>query len=540
MRTSRKNAVLGVTALLALHVIATFPYAWEGTDVLQSLTQPSVDWILLVALACIAVAGGFRRGLASLLTVAFLFAILYRFGSTLMPVFYGKPFEPYVDVLEVPGLVHLLLHRHSIFVQILLVAGALVAFVLVCWALRYAWKLLLRASTQTAFTVATLGLLQLLVVASWVHRDLEPQRVDALLRPSMYAQAVTHVVSLIRDRSYRVAAIVSERLHASSEELEPLPKKFEALSDVDVYVYFIESYGRGILGTKARADYAEWLAVHDAKLRAAGFGARSGWVRPSVRGGSSSLAHLEFTSGIRIENRRIFNDLLASPIRPLPALMRDAGHHTINVQPAMPRAWPEAAVFGYERDMFRSAFSYGGARYAWGEMPDQFALAHLLERVVRPSERPVFVQFVSVTGHAPFSLIPPYYADWSRCFEPAAFSEAPAQRFDITWRSYTGHPDLERAYLASMRYSLDVAVGFATQLERPSLLFVLGDHQPPLPYRDAPERMWDVPMHILSNRPALLERASAFRFTVGMTPDFDGRAFAAERFLYRCLDAYGR
>ena len=67
------------------------------------------------------------------------------------------------------------------------------------------------------------------------------------------------------------------------------------------------------------------------------------------------------------------------------------------------------------------------------------------------------------------------------------------------------HPDTERAYVESIRYSLDVMTGFARRLTRPSLVLILGDHQPPgFRSLEGFRETTDVPLHVISNRPELL------------------------------------
>ena len=60
----------------------------------------------------------------------------------------------------------------------------------------------------------------------------------------------------------------------------------------------------------------------------------------------------------------------------------------------MPAEWPEGRFYGFEEDLFRDHFSYDGATYHWG-MPDQFALAHIVEHELRESPEPVFLMVQS-------------------------------------------------------------------------------------------------------------------------------------------------
>jgi hypothetical protein len=207
--------------------------------------------------------------------------------------------------------------------------------------------------------------------------------------------------------------------------------------------------------------------------------------------------------------------------------------------PAMPRPWPEAEALGYESEVFRAAFPYRGHPYHWGDMPDQFALHHVLETIVRPSPRPLFVHYVSVTSHAPFRDVPPYFADWPAAAAPGAFAGPPARSFGIDWLNYASEPEVREAYLAVIEYSLRCVAGFLLQVRRPALAFVLGDHQPPLPPAIAPDRTRHVPIHAISNRPELLPALEGLGFTPGLLPRPEAGAFSTARFLPAFLAAYG-
>ena len=80
------------------------------------------------------------------------------------------------------------------------------------------------------------------------------------------------------------------------------------------------------------------------------------------------------------------------------------------------------------------------------------------------------------------------------------------------------HADgLTVAYSDSINYALQCAFGFAQQLSRPSLVFVIGDHQPPISRSARPADMSaDVPIHVLTNRPGLLRRLDELGFAAGL------------------------
>jgi hypothetical protein len=137
-------------------------------------------------------------------------------------------------------------------------------------------------------------------------------------------------------------------------------------------------------------------------------------------------------------------------------------------------------------------------------------------------------------------MVPPYYEDWARVADPTAFTGEPARTYDIDWVNYAGHPQTEAAFLDCIVYSLQCAVGFAEQLRRPSLLFVLGDHQPPLAGLATADPTRDVPVHVLSQRADLVRAFLDRGMVAGLVPAADAVAFPFTRFRSMFLRAASR
>jgi hypothetical protein len=134
-------------------------------------------------------------------------------------------------------------------------------------------------------------------------------------------------------------------------------------------------------------------------------------------------------------------------------------------------------------------------------LPDQFVLHHLLERFVLPAQQPLFTAFVSSSSHA-WSFVPAYVADWS--IDPATFVAAPHE------------PRFVPAHRDTLEYALRCAVGFTCRLPRPSVVIVLGDHRPQIVRAVVPpDATRDVPIHVISNRPELLQPLRETGFASG-------------------------
>ena len=99
-----------------------------------------------------------------------LFVPVYRFGVTVVPAFYGKEFDPYNDVLLVPGLVHLLTHRLASWqvwaVWMAVSVAAAVAFFLAA----KAFRALLALGTERVQGLAILAVCVLAAATTWLDR----------------------------------------------------------------------------------------------------------------------------------------------------------------------------------------------------------------------------------------------------------------------------------------------------------------------------------------------------------------------------------
>jgi hypothetical protein len=79
--------------------------------------------------------------------------------------------------------------------------------------------------------------------------------------------------------------------------------------------------------------------------------------------------------------------------------------------------------------------------------------------------------------------------------------------------------ELAAAYVRSIRYNLEVLGGYLRQHAPPNaLLLALGDHQPPAVVGGR-EIAWQVPVHLFSRNPDLIDAFVAAGFRPGMTPD---------------------
>jgi hypothetical protein len=212
------------------------------------------------------------------------------------------------------------------------------------------------------------------------------------------------------------------------------------------------------------------------------------------------------------------HDLLLTTGRPtLMHLFRQAGYQAFGLYHAVSWPWPEHVHYGFDHLVDGPALGYTGPPITFWKVPDQIALARFDALHPRTADSPPRVLFFpTITSHFPFNPVPPYQPDWTRAagadpFDAEAVRAALAQPLD--WLDMGAH------YVGTVNYVYRWLAGHFRRPEPRETVYVLiGDHQPTanITGEGVP---WDVPVHIVSRDPALLERFRALGFTNGLWPD---------------------
>ena len=143
--------------------------------------------------------------------------------------------------------------------------------------------------------------------------------------------------------------------------------------------------------------------------------------------------------------------------------------------------------------------------------------------------------FVSVTSHAP---------------SPDPATSPTGRRRDTFWEPAIRHQlyadmphaaGLTTAYRDALVYAIQCAFGFTQQLQRPSLVVVIGDHQPPIARSAQPtDASADVPIHVVTNRPELLTRIDELGFVQGLRLPEESRSFPMAELAPALLRLYSK
>jgi hypothetical protein len=295
-------------------------------------------------------------------------------------------------------------------------------------------------------------------------------------------------------------------------------RALEGLQGRDVYLVFLESVGAVVYdderAVRLLGPARERLA---GDIAAAGLQVVSAFVRSPTIGGGSDLAHVSLLAGMDLADPRR-HDLLLTTTRPsLISVFRSHGYQTFGMYSSVFWDWPERAWYGYDVYVEGRTLDYRGPTLGnWWRVPDQFAFARFEQLYPRvPPAPPRFVFAATINTHVPFGPVPPYQPDWQRLLGEWPFDDADAARalaVPVDWL------DMTPAYLRLVEYTYRWIGGYLRlPPSRDTVYVLLGDHQPTANV-SGEGASWDVPVHIISRDPQLLERFVAQGFAAGLEP----------------------
>lgn len=448
-----------------------------------------------------------------------------------------RPFNPVVDWAYLGSALGVLQDSVGRWVAVgLLLVGALVALaVLVLMPLS-----LLRVARTVAghravsfLVTATLGTLWLVFAALGVQVDHGAPVASTSVSAYAYGQ-VSRIPSGIRDQQQFARAAADDSLRST-----PADQLLTGLRGKDVLFVFVESYGRvAVQGSALSVGVNSVLDSGTRRLRAAGYSAESGFLTSPTFGGISWLAHSTLQSGLWVDSRQKYDVLLASQRGTLSDAFKRAGWRTVADIPANTHDWPQGAFYGYDTIYDSRNVGYVGPQFGYATMPDQYTLAALQRRELGGTDRkPVMAEIDLVSSHVPWTPTP-RLVDPSRLGDGSVFDGMPQQapsRY-VVWSS---PQRVQAAYGQSVEYSLSALISFVQSSRNDQLVVVfLGDHQPATIVSGV-DSDHDVPITIVANDPAVLDRISGWGWQDGLRPGPDAPVWRMDAFRDRFLAAFG-
>ena len=500
------------------------------------LTQlrPTLDLLALLTLS----AGTFylprgRKILRGLFVVGAIALVVYRLDQMIFYLFMRQ--EPLLyDQLHMLRHLFVLigdLWNWGVFVGLICLVLAVAASV---WGIRWILRRLaslVRPPNPDRATLWLLAGLWSIALLAFAGQSLAPSKTEWVRWLSVdVAKNVQHSLRIYR--GVQQGIIDSPYTTYETIEVQRTP---------DIRLFFVESYGRVLLDHPSmRLPWLDRLERMDRELANVGWHSASGFSRAPIAGGRSWLAEANVLTGINVRYEAEFRHVVGQidQIPNLVTFLERQGYENVLLTPSE-RTRPGVVVvnhYDYDRVIRFHDLDYHGPVAGWGIIPDQYSLHYAHETFLVNISKPLFLNFHMVTSHAPWQIVPEYVEDWRTLAIPVKreaernLSEKQRQkriRKRVLYRlgRYERGPlarywageltdDLADGYLDAILYDIDVIAGYLADLEGDQLVIVMGDHQPPFIAQE--NAGFDVPVHILTKDPALLQEFLDYGFTNGL------------------------
>lgn len=516
-----------VGAVLVLDVL--FNLRFPALEVPLWYLLPALDVVMLLGAFTLVGSQGFRLSklVLGILTAFVVLVRILRFGDGVQGRYYAQKFTLY-DFLLLPEGVRFAHSALPFWKFCVALAGFSLLVVLLPIAAYHALKIAAEylADTRRAPLVGVLLLFAfgvgLAVPRKLRHPKLLTGGFGVSVGPRVQREA-KFLLAVYTDRSARRRAVAE-----AGEMLARIPSNLSKLARRNVHLLLVESYG---VVAVEKPDFVRTLTPtfdsFDALLKAKGFTVASGRLVSSTFGGRSWLAHVTLATAVRTTDQLGYDLIYEMKPKTLASFFRAAGYRAVLAAPGTTRAGNHGDPFGFSKNYYYPAFDYEGPAFAWATMPDQYVL-EVVRRREFSTTTPLFVQYVLVSSHAPWSETPTIVEDWSKLGNGAIFDEQPVLRYPIVWPNFE---NAHEAYIRSIVYDFEIIKRFVDQfLNDDSLVIVLGDHQPVVEVSGTDSEL-SVPVHVFSRAPELVAPFVRRGYVPGLWPRGSGTPRPMETFL---------
>ncbi len=360
--------------------------------------------------------------------------------------------------------------------------------------------------------------------------------------PIASTSAVSLAVAQVRatQAAFTDQRLFEREIHSSDPEARiPASDLLTGLRGKDVIFVFVESYGQvSIEGTSFAKGIDTVLRQANASLAHAGWSTESAWVNAPGYGGISQEAHSTLQSGLWVNSRQRYSELVASSRFTLSDAFDKAGWRTVSDSPATDDVgWASGTQFYHWDQLYdKSNVGYEGPAFGYAPMPDQYIYSSFQRLALAPGHKPVMAEIDTVSSHSPWAPLPTM-VPWNKVGNGSIFDPMPGH--GETALSIFGNASKERqAYATSIKYSLRVLTSWVTELHDPNLvLILLGDEQPDTPIT-SPGASHDLPISIIARDPSVFKDIASWGWQDGLLPGRHAPVELMSAFRNRFLTAF--
>nr|UOZ96503.1 hypothetical protein NCPCFENI_00398 [Cupriavidus sp.] len=514
---NRKGWLPGLAALVILNGLLSFTAWWPTPAVLPDLRiAPEFVLLWLAILLNARLHGSLARPVLWTLTLIYTVFVFARYLDVTAPALFGRSVSLYWDIPQIPRFLWVSASEGPWWLGPLTIAGLVIGISilmgLIYWSIRMATSSLAIPLCKRAWLWIVTALAAILISANYAGVQATWPYVSKPVIPTYYQQ-----LKILWDAQSpkSLARLLPDETPIESALRHPPDTVLGQLKQRDLSIIFLESFGAMLYDDPQafEATAAARGALHQA-INASGRSVVTAFYRSPTIGGASDLAHMSVLSGVDLSDPRR-HDLLLTTGRPtLIQLFQTKGYEAFGLYHAVSWPWPERVFYRFDHYLDGPSLGYQGPPLGFWSIPDQFAIARFMDlHPIRPETPPRLVLFPTITSHFPFSPVPPYQPDWRQVLTEKPFGDneteiALAER--PNWRNM--RPD----YLRMVNYVYQWLSGFFLLPEsRDTVYLLIGDHQPTANV-SGEGVTWDVPVHIISRDPSLLQPLISAGFSEGL------------------------
>ncbi|MGD9174245.1 MAG: hypothetical protein PVF29_08795, partial [Desulfobacterales bacterium] len=251
-----------------------YPAAQES---LWTLLLISPEALFVVAVLCIATALNwpFHHSLFWVLTLIVVFMRLFRSADQLVPMYFFRPFNLYIDAQFLPVLIRLLYKTLPLKTFLFYSAAGIFLTAAITAGTRWSIKAIHQTLTLRRKALVTVAVTVAALTTPLLFSSVGSNRPLPIFHPGLSRRIAQEIDFILHVRGYRSQNMQAIRLAAA--ELDQTPSSLDRLGGSDVYIIFIESYGQTVFDRKRHlSSILPVLTRLEIGLADRGFAVRSG------------------------------------------------------------------------------------------------------------------------------------------------------------------------------------------------------------------------------------------------------------------------
>lgn len=452
--------------------------------------------------------------------------IFFSLADGFMQNIMGRHFS-FIDAVYLNDLYHLLGDSYGIILSLFIITVIIsvpILLILINFIFHIELgKLWLHSRQRKFILIISAGTALLIILLSAITTDpiWQPGIIEAknMLTLSSRKQEIS---GELENETSRRAETITE----VSEESYPLDK----LNKANVFLFVVESYGRTLFENPDNWIIAEpRYNKFENDLKSDGYIIASSSLKSPAIGGNSWLADSTLNSGVWVKDQTVYDKLIHSKLPVLGTYFKKAGYRTIIAQPGMRKSGDEEYFYNFDKTYNLIDFDYRGPSFVWATMSDQYVLNFIDRKEIRDSQQPLFAEYVLVSSHFPFQLIPKYINDWNSIGDGSIYNNKNmVSKLPIPEGKKTAGP---YGFTIAILYVMEVLKDYLiNQLDDPGLIIILGDHQP-YSKVTGPFGGRQVAIHVLSKTPELIQPFLDRGYTRGLISPAVKSAVTMDKFL---------